>query len=293
MRVTLDSRTGSDLRPRCASILTRLDAAKIFHCERGLPHPLGMFNRKWGRVEILLTEVLDRLEEVRKNQTRNGPQGDTPARLLEAQRVLLYEAAELIEDFESNYRLCLFSGDARKQPKVQLLKSLRDHVAIQCNRMKHNHATLGYIQANHSLGIIPGYVVLSHLEGGAMGPYSLLHDRRPAFSFAIEVRKILSVLYQLGDDVARFIEAQRGDLGPVVPATPSDKLIALLKRVADWDNTVFPSEHERDMPKFAFDGALLHIEPREGSIHRGLGQHRTWQILTGDGVTTRYQVAGI
>jgi hypothetical protein len=189
---------GSGFLPQCASLLRRLKEP-LFHDQQQLLHPLAIFNRRWANVERATSAVLDALDSW-SAQTEKAD--DQVRDLLKAQKDFLYDTTELIEDFEKNFRRSVIPPDGLKKSPFSLSKGLRNHVVMQCNKMKHEHAYLGFVEVQYQFGKILGYSVFALVDPGTLGPDKNVHQQRQAFSFAIEIRKVIANIYLLAEEVA-------------------------------------------------------------------------------------------
>ncbi|WP_137045633.1 hypothetical protein [Pseudolabrys sp. FHR47] len=273
------------LLPPIASILNRLQGP-LFNAEWGLQHPLAIFNRRWTTFEQSLVAVLDALDGWHSPRAND----ETSEHLLKSQKNLLYDATELIEDFEKNMLRAVLSRETYGKNRFSLSKGLRNHVVVQCNKMKHAHAYLGFVEARYQFAKIPGYSVFSLTEPDTLGPEKNIHQQREAFSFSIELRKIVSNVYLLADEVTQEI-IKHATLSHTEPDNKiSDRTSDILRRVNDLPRLAFPSERPAHMPIYHFDGTTLEIDDKGGEIHHASGNSTISASHVGDGVTKRFRV---
>jgi hypothetical protein len=110
------------------------------------------------------------------------------ANLVSAARDLYHRATEFIENIDDGVSKCL-SSDPKRLTKFSGASTLRKKIAIPCNKLKHNHNRMHYVQATALGLVVPGFTIY-HLKGGALQPNCcypalecqyLLYDRRRAF----------------------------------------------------------------------------------------------------------------
>jgi hypothetical protein len=292
MRLTYRLDDGFGFLPRCAEVLTRI-SEPLYYTEQGLPHPVGLFNRRWTTVQETLLEALDAYETLQQADRTQNTISPEFKRLLAAHKRVLYDGAELIEDYEKNIRLCLFPPDKVRSVSFALSKGLRNHISTQCNKMKHEHAYMSAVEAKFFLTHVTGYSLCSYADGDTLRPDPHIHAQRSAFSFAIEFRKILANLYVMGAEVATYIENS-------IPLTPRQQgltsrtqTVDLLERLTQLPIVVFPSERPAHMPIIEFDGQTLVIEEKNGPITHAHGSATVTALYEGDDVTRTFQVPNI
>ena len=196
---------------------------------------------------------------------------------------------EFIEDIERNIAKCL-SSDAKRIVNISGPDSLRKSIALPCNRLKHNHNRLGFVAASGLLFTAQGLAIY-HTKNDTLEPNPEIHKDRRAFSFNVELRRLLANLYFYADEAAIKIRAL---LLPQVPRTKihsSDAPTAeTLKRIANLPIYSFPFEKSKHMPSIEFDGHQLAIKESGGSILPASGQFSMMAQFEGDGVTRSFTV---
>ena len=249
-----------------------------------------MFNRRWSRIEPALKSVLDAYDTA---VSRPEPTEEDVRVLLETQKNLLYDSTELIEDFEKNYRRAVIPTEKLASSSFALSKGLRNHIVMQCNKMKHNHAYLGFVSAQFQFVRILGYSVISYVDSNTMGPNPDVHKQRPAFSFPVELRKVLANIYILGEEVAAAIRTAVELRTDVPPVSVSEGWAEILTRIQNLPRAVFPSERAAHMPYFEYTANVLELEEKGGEIRHERGGSVTKSTYRADGITRSFRIGEI
>jgi hypothetical protein len=236
-----------------------------FAAGRKLPHPLALASISWAAVERALLRVLDSFSIV---QGELDPiRSAAFPHLLDEYAVLIARLAEYIETISEN--VAAYFVPRKSKLNIAYLDTDRRDVDLICNKMKHNQNFLVPAQGVAPDGrVVIGFALYEITHEGLQRPNKNLHATRPAFSFAIEVRRALTAAYLVGQSVGEFI-AKQGPMKQVLEAEANDlsaDRYLLLKRVAKLPMDVFPWESSSDMPDWNTAGDELRLAAHGGAI---------------------------
>ncbi len=260
----------------------------------GLPHPIGTFNHSWSEVTSAFEVCFRGLEAVRTApRSRNGvPSTGADSVhnvLMEATRNLYYRATEFIENVDDCVSKSL-STDLKRTVKVSGASALRKRISIPCNKLKHNHNRIHYVEAVSAPCIVPGFAIYQ-VKGKAVEPNPEIHKRRRAFSFSIELRRIFTALYLYASEVGQNISLLCGNADRNnATEEPDKRTIEMINRLVALPLFTFPYESSRLMPSISFDGRTLDISDEGGIAFAAPPGARFAAMYIGDGYTTTFSV---
>jgi hypothetical protein len=282
--MTLIESDGNGFRPSCFGPLANYQGP-LLHEQYDLPHPLGTFNHSWSEVLNALEKTLGALDAVGRSNSR-PEKNEAIEILLSSQRELLYRATEFIENIEGNVARSL-STDPKRAANISGPTSLRKIVAVPCNKLKHNHNRIGYVEANASVFNVVGYAIY-HIRGGTMQPNAEINKDRRAVSFNVELRRIIASLYLYAEEAGRKILRLNSGLVPVKFCSSDERTIAVIKKVLGLPIFAMPSETRKHMPSISFDGQKLAISLENGLIFPAPMSCRMLATFAGDGATRNF-----
>lgn len=236
-----------------------------FAADRKLPHPVALASVSWAAVERALLRVLDSFSRVQRELDPIG----SPAfpHLLDEHAVLIARLAEYIETISES--VAAYFVPRRAKLNIAHLDKDRRDIDLVCNRIKHNQNFLVPVQGVTPDGrVVIGFALYEITHEGLQRPNKNLHATRPAFSFAVEIRRVLTAAYLIGQSVGDFI-ARQGPVKDTLDAEPNDagdERFSLLKRVAELPVDAFPWESSSEMPDWNASGDELRIGAQGGMV---------------------------
>lgn len=287
--MTLTATDGNGFKPPCFAELTKYK--ELFHVRDGLPHPIGTFNHSWLEVASAFDACFRGIENLRNTvPSRDGvPSSNAHNALMDATRNLYYRATEFIENIDDCVSKSL-SPDPKRPVKVSGSSTLRKRVSIPCNKLKHNHNRVHYVEAATALFAVPGFAIYQ-VKGPVVEPNSEIHKKRRAFSFSIELRRIFATLYLYASDVGRNISSMCRDSNEEPLAKGADaQTVEIIERLIALPLFSFPDETSRLMPLISFDGHTLDIRDEGGIALPAPPGSRMMAAYIGDGYTTTFSV---
>jgi len=265
-----------------------------FYVRDGLPHPIGTFNHSWSEVISAFDLCFRGMEAVRKevsspNVASANFASDRRGALMEATRSLYYRATEFIENIDDCISKSL-SADPKRPVKVSGASALRKRVSVPCNKLKHNHNRIQYVEAAAVAFAVSGFAIYQ-VRGNAVEPNPEIHKKRQAFSFNIELRRIFVSLYLYASEVGQNISRLCGDMdGGNVTEAPDARTVEIINRLAALPPFCFPNESSQLMPLISFDGHTLDMSDEGGLAFPAPPGSRIMSAYVGDGYTTTFTV---
>jgi hypothetical protein len=252
-----------------------------------------MYNHAWASVEGSLKSVLPHLEALARAR-KPGAGGYTrdinyDALTASYQRVL-YECAEFIEVVCRGIWRSLSEVDG--SVKIAGVASLRRHVDIITNKLKHDQNRIVPAGIEFSLGDAYGYAVCSFNHEGTLGPNPDVHIDESVFMFGIDLRKVLAQLYLIAALVGEKMRVlHAGHLtGGTQQSETSRGTEELLVRIDALPVVQAPRYSTAHVPIFQFDGEALVIALSGGRAN-SLGKAiREWLVYVADGATRSFNI---
>ncbi|WFU82987.1 hypothetical protein QA645_09695 [Bradyrhizobium sp. CIAT3101] len=285
--LTLTATDGNGFRPPCFAHVKKNKEA--FHLRDDLPHPIAMFNHSWSEVVSAFESCFRYLETVRNLPI---PHTEDRARiaLLEAMRDLYYRTTEFIENLDDCISKAL-TPDPKRPIRVAGASALRKRVSIPCNKLKHNHNRIHYVQAIVGGVAIPGFSIYQ-VKGSSLEPNPEIHKKRRAFSFNVELRRIFATIYlyafEVGENISRLGLAEKH--GNVVAEAPDVQTMGLIRKLLSLSPLSFADETSQHMPAIAFDNETLTVADNDGIILPAPIDCQMHAIFVGDGYTTSFAI---
>jgi hypothetical protein len=259
----------------------------FFNEREDLPHPLGILGHSWGEVIHAFERCLDALDRKRNSTVPLSADQDLTNEIIAGYREVLYRTMEFFENLTDNIALSI-SPDRRKPIKLAGPKRLREIVALPCNKLKHNHNRIHYVEANAGGYTVPGFAIY-HVVRGTLQPNPEIHKDRRAMSFNVELRRILAAIYLYADVIAESISKGATLQAPAV-SPPDAATVAIIRRVGNLPIFAMPFESERQMPSISFSGTHLSITERNGLLFPAALNCQMVAQYVGDGATTSFAV---
>ena len=257
------------LKPKSTLVLSNLGDVKLYNLERGLRHPLGIYNFTFNEVVSKSHTLLDALEEANNNLPHiNHDEKKWKERILDATDHFLDAVMQHLDAYKSI--ICCFYSDCNSKEAQKINHSLqkeihayRDHVAKIVNLIKHKQRKLSLILF-HGPGIFDlGYYVEGVLEDGTVGPDPEIHaGSNVAISFNRDLPFHLCNIYYCSAVLAAHIHKICGAIPVSSTEEPisGDTLANLIKRIAALPMQFFPDEIEKPVP-------LVKVIPIRNSNH--------------------------
>ena len=257
MRYEITTRNGL-LKPKAALALSSLGDVTLYNMERGLRHPLGIYNFTFDEVVSKSNTLLDALEEANDKLPHITHRGENKwdENILDATDHVLDAIMQHLDSYKSI--ICCFYKDCNSKEAQKINRSLqkeireyRGHVAKIVNLIKHKQRKLSTILF-HGPGIFNlGYYVEGVLAGGAVGPDPEVHaGSNVAISFNRDMPFHLCNLYYCSAALATHIQKICGAVPAASTAEPKagDNLAKLIKRISALPMQFFPDELEKPVP---------------------------------------------
>lgn len=263
-----------------------------------LPHPIGMLNHSWYDVVRAALTFLESQEKIshktfplRANSNEPIPP-DTIQNAIDHYRNFIYEAVRFVEDAADNLKKCLLPKQRWNEWKPDGVPGLRKHSDMICNKLKHEHNRLIPVSVEHMMGWIEGYSVCAVDNDGTLKPNRFIHDDTQAFSYNVDIRRIVANIYLIGESLGhqiRKLTQSKLRLNDDEPEVSRD-LPLMLEKISSMPIFVFPKEKAKHMPIFSFDGDRLTIDRSAGKILTPVGWTRISARFTGDGFTKAFHI---
>jgi hypothetical protein len=284
--ISLYADDGNGFRPPCYSQLSKYRSA--FLLRDGQPHPIAVFNHSWSDVISAFDGCFRALETLRNARDPDSKSvNDIYTGLMDATRNLYYRATEFIENIDDSVSKSL-SPDPKRPVKFSGASTLRKRIAVPCNKLKHNHNRMHYVQATAVGLIVPGFSIY-HLKDGGLQPNPEIHKKRRSFSFNVELRRMLITIYlymfEVGANISRHLA---NDLGDAAIEDPEPKTLAIIDKLLRLPAFGMPFETPQHMPSLAFDRKTFTMSDEGGIILPAAVDCKMTAIFTGDGITTRF-----
>jgi hypothetical protein len=280
--IRLTDKDGNGFRPPCYADLAAFQGP-LYNAEHDLPRPIGIFNHAWSSVIESFHKTLTALENVKKDTQDRQPLIDA---LISAYQGLIYQSTEFFDDVSHNIAKCF--SPAKKPVDISGPKKLREIAAVLCNKLKHNHNRLHYVEAQSQLFAVQGFAFY-RIHNGVLEPNPEVHRGRGAMSFNVELRKLLAGIYLYSYECGKKIAALPGDRSKISTA-PDPNSIALLDRVTNLPCFAMPFESKRHMPVLSFDGHQLSVSLSDGQIFPVSTSTKMMANFIGDGTTKSFKV---
>jgi hypothetical protein len=284
--VVLNSDDGGGFRPRCFAALTSY-SGPLFNERHNLPHPRGILGHSWGEVILAFERCLNALDRKRNSMVRPSFDQDLINEATASYREVLYRSMEFFENLTDNIAMSM-SPNPRKPIKLAGPKRLREIVALPCNKLKHNHNRIQYVEAIGGGYTVPGFAIY-HVVRGALQPNPEIHKERRAMSFNVELRRIFAAIYLYADEIAEIISKGATGVTPA-NAVPDARTVATIRRITELPIFAMPFETERQMPSISFDGSRLSIIEQGGMLFPAPLNCQMVAQYVGDGATTSFAV---
>jgi hypothetical protein len=289
--ISLSADDGNGFRPPCFAQLNKYKSS--FLLRDGLPHPIAAFSHSWSDVISAFEECFRTLEALRNAA---GPDSELidemRSALMAATRNLYYRATEFIENIDDSVSKGL-SPDPKRLVKFSGANALRKRIALPCNKLKHNHNRIHYVQAT-ALGLaVPGFSIY-HVKDGALHPNPEVHKKRPAFSFNVELRRIFVTTYiymsEVGENISRHCA---NDLEDTAMENTEPRTLAVIDRLLRLPAFGMPFETPQHMPSLEFDKNTFTMSDESGTILPAPIGCKMTATFTGDGFTTGFAPPGL
>jgi hypothetical protein len=256
MHYELKSKDGL-LKPKAVLTLENLGDMPLYNMERGLRHPLGIYNFTFNEVVTKFLTLIDLLEKAKEKLPHiNREEEKWDEKILDATDHVLDAIMQHLDSFKSI--ICCFYSDCNAKEAQKVNRSLqreireyRDHVAKIVNLIKHKQRRLSTILF-HGPGIFDlGYYVEGVLPDGAVGPDPEVHaGSNVAISFNRDLPFHLCNIYYCSAALATHVHKICGATPSRTSEEPKteDQLAELITRVAAMPMQFFPDEAEKPIP---------------------------------------------
>ena len=281
LSLTLDALDGHAFRPPCAYQLSMYAGPTL-----GNGRPLALFNHSWSQMEEVFEDVLNKLDEVRKNGME-----PTPAKymhgidaLIKSYTDLIYRASEFISLIIDNMKLSLVNREESIKIKIESAKKFRRHVDIICNKLKHEQNRMGFVGIKYKYAFVPAFSVLRFDSNGALVPNFDIHSRQESFSFLVDIKQIFGDIYFVSSVAAKIFENLDFERKNQVDIKKDyGKITGIITKISNLPLLCVPDQDNRNLTDIKFDGKTLIIERGKiapfptGRLERFVG------IFSGDG----------
>jgi len=264
--LTLTRQDGHEFAPPCFSQLNA-PALVSYHQERDLPHPITAFNTSWWKLRAQFTSILDLL-----NGYSVGGGSDRDHPIMDAVEALYFRAANFIDVLERIVPEALLP---QEKGRFNLPRGLRSDLMMPANKLKHEANVITLCGAKWWAVNVPAFMIF-HMRGTSKIANPIFHARRDAFSFNVELRRLLVKIYRFAAAVGEQV-AELG-YGTSQPTGMSAENEALLRRLAEMPNYCWWDE-DRLMPTFAFDGEMLKLDEKGGLAKQVMRHEATFTAI--------------
>lgn len=242
---------GNEFAPPC---LAPLMSPRLisYHEERELPHPITAFNASWWKLrsqfDVLLT-LIDGYAVGAAND-RNKP-------IMDAIETLHMRVANFVDVLE-----IIIPGALLPNPKgrFELPRTLRKELMMPANKLKHEANDITLCGAKWWAVSVTAYMIF-HMRDRSKIANPLFHHRRDAFSFNVELRRLIVKIYKFAAAVGEQI--QRLGYGVGAASGTHDENAALIHRIVGMSHYCWWDETDL-MPKVEFDGEVLRLSDKGG-----------------------------
>lgn len=249
--LTLYKDDGNEFAPPC---LAPLMSPRLisYHKERDLPHPITAFNASWWKLrsqfDILLT-LVDGYAVGYAND-RNKP-------IMDAIETLYMRVANFVDVLET-----VIPGALLPNPKgrFELPRMLRKELMMPANKLKHEANDITLCGAKWWAVTVPAYMIF-HMRDKSKIANPLFHKCRDAFSFNVELRRLIVRLYKFAAAVSKQIEIL--GYGAGAASDTHGENAALLHRIVGMSHHCWWDEANL-MPMVQFDGEILRLNETGG-----------------------------
>lgn len=258
MIIERNSSKGSGLYPQAIEVLELLSEPELCFKEKGLRHPLAIYNVSLGGVLEQFSNVPDKLNMFLKEEAyREKGEGKLREELLKAQEDLLYHLMEHIDDCK-NIINCILPPNNKEKINRYILKFIKEihdyknHIGNVVNKIKHQQGKLRSFTAFNSKIAIPGYFIEGIHSDGTVGPDKNIHQGgTTAFSFSRNLRFHFFHLYFVSLKLAEVIGSLSTHSKSDDTASPNDnskRIIGIVKKINKIPPIVFPDENNLPKP---------------------------------------------
>ena len=231
-----------------------------------MAHPHALASVSWSGFESALNHAIADFESLRAADAEPG--SDAFKRALESYAALLAKGVEFSDTISSAVAGCFLQ--AGEKPKIPQVTKDRRHMAMICNKPKHNQNFLAPVTGTAGDGRkVFGFSVYEITPKGVQIPNKEIHSEAEAFSLALEIKRAVATVFVIGERVAGFIST-KGDMdaAPVAPLSEGDLVrVALLRRVSELPSDRFPFERG-DVPGIEFTGSEMTLRSSGGVAPR-------------------------
>lgn len=133
-----------------------------------------------------------------------------------------------------------------------------------------------------------GYQV-RHLVGRGEVAMERFHKKRPSYSFNLEIRRLVTHLYLLGEHAGRAVIAATG---PGNPRGSADT-VTMLEHIIALPPMIFPGERKFPLPHLALTGVGLEVATRGGVLVALDGKIEIKSLHDGDGITRNFGLTDV
>lgn len=273
---------------------TKLNVSAI--PEKGLRHPLGMYNVSLASVISSAFELLDDLDKAGQLVGKSASDRVLAVpTLANTTKQFLLSNAEHVDACEKVVSAYLPSKD---KPRLKKAKEVlrgnlgwyEKHVMAQANHIKHRHAQVRNLCLYTNALAVPGYFIEGAIGPEAVGPDPQIHTGNTAFSYARELRVFVCGLIYVSRSLHSVLQTYVGR-APLAEPKETPRLRDLVVRISRFSSVMFPDEYGRTYPV---------VECGSQNIKVSFGGSRTprmpynqigFQTITAaDGATRSFQI---
>lgn len=258
---------GQSVRLEAVALLAGLpENIPLFHTQRGLRHPMGLYNASVGLVAerlLRVTDIISRPSEVLEFlNAKNNVWADDLAERADALLDALMEHMDDCGNVLKCFVRCRLGGVPAFKKYKKDVAEYRNHIGRIVNYLKHGQGRIRVCVMYSGGSYIPGYYIegVDHL--GALGPHPEIHsDGVTAFSFMRDLRFHVVSMFRVSVELAMAVQAiaKCGDLSRKPYKNTADRMDALTQAIvtlADYPRQVFPDEVANPWPSISKeDGA--------------------------------------
>ncbi len=308
-RLVFTKADGLFFQPHCLNCAARY-RGQLYNGQHMLRPPVGIISFSLQKIVGRLNAVLDQLDRYRNRhnyrQIRYGQlsiDNDIADNIIDNYVQLIHSVDEYSEDIQGNVVKSIVNTDGVVDKKTASLvkkfrkevKPFRDHFSGICNALKHNQNSLNFTAIACAAGFSEGYTVAAIDGSGASAPNAGIHKTTTAFSFNVDLRRILVDTYYIGYEAGNFIEdlaAAHGGLAataaPECQLRENGDLNKALARVSSLPRLAHPKEARNSIPIVRFDGETLEMAPVGETRIPIIGKVISGYVLRADGVTRSF-----
>ena len=271
MKIYRSPDDGHRYRP---SIFRQIESfgGELHHEERGLAHPHALASVPWAGFEGALSRAVTDFEALRV--TGGEPGSDAFRRALESYAALLAQGVAFSDTIWKPVAECFLP--VGEEPKIPHVAKDRRHIAMICNKPKHNQNFLTPVTGTADDGRkVLGFSVYEITPKGVQISNREIHSEAEAFSLALEIKRAVTTVFVIGERMADFISSIA-----VPNSIPAASLsggdiarVELLRRVCELPSDRFPFERG-DVPGIEFSGTEVTIRSSGRFARRLPGQIR-------------------